>query len=232
MNFKAHNWGKNKFFHVWLRNRFCQQQTSRVPWSPCPSMKEHFRSLWHAGLAYRDSPTQLFSIAHTRRSGPAEDPMPRGSGWPGRRGPGSFAILLSYCFNFYKSVGLSWCVYACVSLSVHAQYYCAFGGGGHQHSHSSLELVHEIRGALSPPPILLPERQDHRRALRNLALWGQGIWTQVFMLELQALYPLSHCSSPYNFASVSCIAQRLSPLGLAYLTYILPLFPSSPISEL
>lgn len=86
---------------------------------------------------------------------------------------------------------------------------------GHQHSHFSLELVHEICGVLSPPPILLPERQDQRRALRNLALWGQGIWTQVFMLELQALYPLSHCSSPYNFASVSHIAQRLSPLGLA-----------------
>lgn len=56
----------------------------------------------------------------------------------------------------------------CVSLSVHAQYYYAFGGGGHQHSHSSLELAHEIRGVLSP--ILLPERQGHRRALRNLAL--------------------------------------------------------------
>lgn len=76
-------------------------------------------------------------------------------------------VLLFYFFiNLWVCLDVS----MCMSLSVHAQYYYAFGGGGHQHSHSSLELAHEIPGVLSPPPILLPERQDHRRALRNLAL--------------------------------------------------------------
>lgn len=45
------------------------------------------------------------------------------------------------------------------------------------------------------------------------------------MLELQALYPLSHCSSLYNFVSVSHITQRLSPLALAHLSYLLPFVP-------
>lgn len=45
------------------------------------------------------------------------------------------------------------------------------------------------------------------------------------MLELQALYPLSHCSSLYNFASGSHITQRLSPLALAHLSYLLPFVP-------
>lgn len=76
-------------------------------------------------------------------------------------------VLLFYFFiNLWVCLDVS----MCMSLSVHAQYYYAFGGGGHQNSHSSLELAHEIPRVLSPPPSLLPERQDHRRALRNLAL--------------------------------------------------------------
>lgn len=45
------------------------------------------------------------------------------------------------------------------------------------------------------------------------------------MLELQALYPLSHCSSLYSFGAVSHITQRLSPLALARLSYLLPFVP-------